>query len=162
VEVRRAIDLLVLSGGVGCGKTIAATERCRAFIFATENWNTYDADKYETEPHFKANLPVWTTASELARIDHFSELAVSRFMDAPLLVVDDLGAEYLDAKGFFAALLDEVVDSRYANKRATIFTSNLDAAAFAARYGARVVDRIREAGRFVGCGATSLRGRDRT
>ena len=75
----------------------------------------------------------------------------------PLLVIDDLGAEFNDSKGFFASLLDELIDARYSHKLATIVTSNLDLEAFKTRYGVRIVDRIREAGRFVGCGAESLR-----
>ena len=155
--VHGASDLLVLAGGVGCGKTVAAVERCREFIFKPAHWNTYDADKYETEPRFKADLPVWTTASELARVDHYSEPTVRRYMDAPLLVVDDLGAEFSDGKGFFTALLDEVIDARYASKRATIFTTNADSTTFTARYGQRIIDRLREAGRFINCGNVSLR-----
>ena len=80
-------------------------------------------------------------------------------MHAPVLVVDDLGSEYNDAKGFFSALLDEVIDCRYGAKLPTVITTNLDSSGFSARYGARVVDRIREAGRFINCGNTSLRGR---
>jgi DNA replication protein DnaC len=84
-------------------------------------------------------------------------LAVDQFKDVPLLVVDDLGSEYNDAKGFFAALLDEVIDARYSARLATAITTNLNAATFAARYGARIIDRLREAGRFVNCGNTSMR-----
>ena len=102
---------------------------------------------------------VWISAADLARVDHFSAKAVGRFKDAPLLVVDDLGGEYNDAKGFFGSLLDEVVDARYAGKLPAIFTSNLNAKGFTDRYGERIVDRIREAGRFINCGNTSMRGR---
>ena len=159
---RGCTDILVLSGGVGTSKTVAGTARVHEYIFDPANWNTYDADRYETEPRFRAELPVWISASELARVDHFSTLAVDRFKDAPLLVIDDLFSEYLDAKGFLQSLLDEIVDARYAGKLPTIITTNCNAAGFAERYGKRIIDRLREGGRFFACGATSLRGRAST
>lgn len=152
---RGCTDILVLSGGVGTGKTVAACERIREYVYAIEKWSPLA--QYDTSPSFREALPVWCSACELARIDHFSALAVDQFKDVPLLVVDDLGSEYNDAKGFFAALLDEVIDNRYANKLATVITTNLNAAGFADRYGSRVVDRLREAGRFISCGNASMR-----
>jgi DNA replication protein DnaC len=74
-------------------------------------------------------------------------------------VIDDLGSEYHDAKGFFQTLLDEIIDVRYAGKLPTVITTNLDAAGFAAWYGERIVDRVREGGRFIACGNASLRRR---
>jgi hypothetical protein len=157
--VRGAKDICILLGGAGVGKTVAATARVHEEFFAVENWSTYDPANYETHPRFRVAMPVWTSAAGLARLDHFSDDAVKPFMWAPLLVIDDLGGEYQDAKGFFLSLLDELVDARYSRKLATIVTSNLDLAAFTTRYGVRIVDRIREAGRFVGCGNASLRRR---
>jgi hypothetical protein len=150
-------DIVVLLGGVGTGKTVAAVTRVRDAIFAPANWSPLA--EYDTNPSFRAALPVWISACELARVDHFSATAVGRFRDAPLLVIDDLFSEYLDAKGFFQSLLDEIVDARYAGRLATIITTNLNAAAFRERYSERIADRIREGGRFFGCGAVSLRGR---
>jgi DNA replication protein DnaC len=92
-------------------------------------------------------------------MDRFAANAVSSVTKAGFLVIDDLGAEYSDSKGFFASLFDEVVNARYENMRPTILTTNLDVEGFAARYGERIVDRIREAGRFLNCGAQSLRRR---
>jgi hypothetical protein len=154
---RGCTEILVLAGVPGCGKTVAACERVREFIYAIENWSPLA--EYDTNPSFRAALPVWISACELARVDHFSATAVDRLKDAPLLVVDDLISEYLDAKGFFGSLFDELIDARYAGRLATVITTNLDKETFSVRYGLRVVDRLREAGRFFGCGATSMRGR---
>ena len=163
--VKGCTDIVVLLSPPGTGKTVAGCERVREYIATPRNWTPrtdYDDEHRRTVPHFVGKLPTWTTAAALARLDHFADAALRPVMDVPLLVVDDLGAEYLDAKGFFGSLFDELVDCRYTSKLPTIITSNLDAAGFAARYGARVVDRIREAGRFIACGNTSLRGRAST
>ncbi|MGC9984757.1 MAG: hypothetical protein ABSF35_14145 [Polyangia bacterium] len=163
--VRGAVDIVILAGGYGCGKTIAAVEWVREHVARPENWKPttdYNQKPHQTIPHFVGKRPLWTTAAALARLDHFSEAALKPYFTAHRLVVDDLGAEYLDAKGFFGSLFDELLDARYAGKLPTIITTNLDAAGFSARYGARVVDRLREAGRFINCGNTSLRGRQST
>jgi hypothetical protein len=157
-----ACDILVLASAPGSGKTVAGVARVRDHIAAPRNWTPrtdYDDEHRRTIPHFVGLLPVWTTAAALARLDHFSDAALKPYMQARLLVIDDLGAEYLDAKGFFASLFDELLDARYGGKLPTVITTNLDAAGFATRYGVRIVDRIRESGRFINCGNTSLRGR---
>jgi DNA replication protein DnaC len=162
---RGATDILVLLSPPGPGKTVAAVEWVREHVARPENWQPktdYDDNARRTIPHFVGKRPIWTTAAALARLDHFSDAALRPYFKAQRLVIDDLGAEYLDAKGFFGSLFDELIDARYAAKLPTIITSNLDAAAFASRYGLRVVDRILEGGRFVGCGNVSLRGKAST
>jgi DNA replication protein DnaC len=77
-----------------------------------------------------------------------------------LLILDDVGAEYADEKGWFVRALTAVVDCRYENLLKTVMTTNLDAAAFKARYGERLTDRIRGAGTFVALGGVSVRGRE--
>ncbi|MBN2573564.1 MAG: ATP-binding protein [Deltaproteobacteria bacterium] len=156
--VRGAADMLVLSGGVGTGKTVAAVAWLAEYIRDPAQWSAF-GDDYQSAPYYRGGSLVWTTAADLARMDHYSQEAFDRVAKARRLVVDDLGAEYSDGKGFFGSLLDELVDARYSGLRPTVITTNLDAPAFAARYGARVVDRVREAGRFVGCGSESLRKR---
>lgn len=157
---RGAEDILVLLGAPGTGKTVAAVARVGEYVFDVANWSA--PDDYHQRPYFRRHLPVWITAAELARVDHYRQAEVDRVAKAPLLVIDDLGAEYNDLKRFFCSLLDELVDARYSRKLATIITSNLDASAFAARYGERVLDRLREGGRLVGCGNVSLRQRTTT
>ena len=65
-------------------------------------------------------------------------------MQSKLMVIDDLGIEYLDKNGNFLQRLDELLDERYSNFRKTIITTNLNADAFKDRYGERVADRMRE------------------
>jgi hypothetical protein len=70
-----------------------------------------------------------------------------------LLVVDDLGTEPLDGKGYGIAAITDLVDRRYDGARKTIVTTNLPLEEFKARYGAglgaRLWRRIVEVGRFV-------------
>lgn len=152
-----ARDLLVLSGGPGCGKTVAATAWIVGFMRDPANWQ---AESHEARSaRFRSRAPVWVTAAKLARWERYDEDKMSELLRTPRLVVDDLGGEYMDKGGFYASLLDEIVNERQAASRPTIFTTNLDAEAFKARYGERIVDRIREGGRFVACGNKSLRTR---
>jgi hypothetical protein len=162
--VHGAQDIVILLGSPGTGKTVAGCERMREEIATPGNWQArseYDGDgRRQRIPVYDWNrVPVWITAAALARLDHFSDAALKPIMTAPLLVLDDLGAEFYDSKGFFGSLFDELVDVRYGGKLPTVVTSNLNSKAFADRYGQRVVDRICEAGRFVGCGNTSMRGK---
>jgi len=71
---------------------------------------------------------------------------------ATSLVLDDVGAEqYPDA-------VATMIIRRHRDAMPTIVTTNLkDEEHFADRYGARVMDRLREVGKFVKCGARSLR-----
>jgi DNA replication protein DnaC len=170
VAVNDAVDMLILSGGVGVGKSVAAAQWMRTYVSEPSRWapSRYDmmakdCYSHKVMPSYQERTrPIWLTASQLARTDHYEQSGVDAIAKAPRLVVDDLGAEYNDQKGFFISLLDELIDLRYSGKRPTIITTNLDAEGFKGRYGVRIVDRIREAGRFVACGSESLRKRTTT
>lgn len=135
----------VLSGGAGAGKTVAAVHGMAARLLR---------DLRETPP------AIFVRASECARLGLYDseDKALTRQMHgAGLLVVDDLGAEFMAENGVWRGLLDELVDVRYGGAAPTILTTNLSPDAFRARYGERVADRIRHAGAFKGCGDASLR-----
>ena len=94
------------------------------------------------------------------------------------LVLDDLGVEFADGSGSYRVDLDELVDRFYSDDRALVITTNLvypsakaraerkakgqkvdeSAPTFADRYGERVLDRMRECGRWVDTAAPSMRG----
>lgn len=125
---------LVLAGGKGCGKSTAAV------------W----AIAERRAGHFRY-------AGELAGLsrDDDERRKITR---APLLVIDDLGVEYLDDKGWFAAFFDEVIVRRHDNELKTIITTNLPKAKFSARYRSeRVLDRL-STGMFVEIPEGSMRG----
>jgi DNA replication protein DnaC len=157
-----ALDLLVLSGGPGCGKTVAAAMWVASFVRNIANWDTHNDPDYCIHPKMISARPVWVTAAKLARWERYEQAEMEKLLKTPRLVIDDLGGEFLDKGGFYASLLDEVVNERQGESRPTIMTTNLDAEAFKSRYGERITDRIREGGRFVGCGSDSLRRKPTT
>lgn len=127
---------LVLSGDVGRGKTVAAA------------W-------------WSIRQPVAVTfvrAATLARTSRYSG-TWEQWMKARALCIDDLGAEFADVKGSFAVDLDELIDTFYASQRTLIVTTNCKAGIFKQRYGARVLDRLSESGKWVNVTGESMRGR---
>ena len=140
VALEAPAALVVLSGGVGCGKSLAAA----AWLLAGQ---------------LEGVRGLWMTAARLARWPRYDEDRMSELLTVRRLVIDDLGDEYLDEKGAYLSLLDEVVNERYGNARPTVLTTNLNAVAFKIRYGPRIADRIREAGKFESVDGPSLRKR---
>lgn len=139
VEVFMRSDrlILLLLGGPGTGKTVAAAS---ALIEAP------------------AHSSVFAQAVDVARlsdynVEHMHEL--ERVTEAKLLVLDDLGAEH--ANDFWVSRLDGIINHRYGHKRRTVITSNLDAQRFKKQYGERIADRVREVGMVKSCGNQSLR-----
>ncbi len=98
-------------------------------------------------------------AVDLARVDAYNREENEALMMPPLLVIDDLGTEYADRKGFLLSLIDALIDGRHANYRRTIMTTNMPASVFKERYGERIADRIRESGQFFGVSGESMRGK---
>ncbi len=123
--------IIVLQGGVGCGKS------CAAALWAVRS---------------EAR---WITAKAFARLGYDAEVELLGRCKA--LVLDDLGTEYADGKGFFQSNLDGLIDDRYSRKLATVITTNVPFDEFKARYQDRISDRLREAGQFVEVAGGSLR-----
>lgn len=124
--------IAVLSGPVDCGKTVAACW-----------WTLHRSQR----PARFVRAAAFASSSRYARAER------EELLTAGVLVLDDLGAEYADAKGSFQSDFDELIDVFYASRRHLIITTNVPAAAFPARYGTRVASRIREAGRWLELGA---------
>jgi hypothetical protein len=133
--------LIILSGNPGCGKTTAATD-----------WIIGGKDGTP------APGSLFVKAAALARWDCYDTEEMDRLLLAPKLVIDDLGAEYMDAKGRFLSVLTEVVDVRYDAGRPTVITTWLNAEDFKLRYRERIVDRMREVGLFMVLDGVSMRG----
>lgn len=149
---------VVLSGGAGSGKTVAAAWWILVSLRDPARWDQRDYDEHEIRR--RGPLPEFITAAHLARWERYSDAEMNRLLYAPELVIDDLGVEFADKSGSFLATLDEVVNCRYGNELPTLITTNLDAAAFKSRYGERIADRIRQSGRFANVSAAkSLRTR---
>lgn len=137
---------LVLSGPAGIGKSLAAA-----------HWLWLC-----TEGAAPINYPShrWYTAAQLCTLSSYDG-EMSRLNTCGQLVIDDLGCEYIDRHGHLNSRLDALIDTRYAQERKTLITTNLNAADFTERYGARVIDRLREGGRYVEISGRSLRGSQR-
>jgi DNA replication protein DnaC len=142
--ISKQTDILVLSGGPGCGKSVAA-----AF------WLVFNSISSKEGALWSAGY--WVTAASLSRGYAYDQEAFSKLTKKHALVIDDLGTEYQDQKERYLATLAEIVETRFAREKITLITTNLGPVEFKARYGERLADRIREDGAFVECGTTSLR-----
>jgi DNA replication protein DnaC len=129
-------NILVLAGPVGTGKSIAAT------------W--WAAQQPRT--------PACVAAMTFARHSRY-DCNRDDLLAAPALILDDLGSEFLDAKGSFLVDLDELVDTYYRAMRPLVITANCTVEVFRTRYGTRIVDRLLESGEFYSVGGPSLRSR---
>ncbi len=120
--------IMVLSGRGGEGKTTAA-----AWFAAQGAYSRF------------------VRATELARMEFEPQRTekIGALETVIRMVIDDLGTESLDPQGRVAALVDGLVDARYASQLRTLITTNLPRAEFRERYGARIWRRIQEAGEFV-------------
>ena len=81
--------------------------------------------------------------------DHPSETEwdiISACAEAPLLILDDLGAEAVSTRGqdWLQDRLYQVIGTRHAEERPTIFTSNMDLQGLVKKCGERVTWRILE------------------
>ncbi len=132
----RTKTALALLGGVGAGKSVAATRV--AWESQTRN-------------------PDFISATVLEKRGRYDKETSERLEKSSLLVLDDLGVEPLDSKGYFVSLIDELVDAFYGSKRRLVVTSNLSAKTIAERYGARIWSRLCEVGTIASCGNVDLR-----
>jgi len=117
----------VLSGGTGVGKT-----------FASLRWQ---GDHGGRSPFFLRATELmtgWKYDQELRRKWHASSS----------MILDDLGSEYADSKGWLTAVLDELIDVCSGRKARTIITTNLKSTEFKERYGERIISRLRGSGRW--------------
>lgn len=131
----RTESTLVLSGPKGCGKTVAAA------------WWAMQ----------QRPVPVFVRATTFAASSRYERDERDRWLRAPSLVLDDLGTEYLDAKGSFLVDLDELLDVFYGDYKPLLITTNCTMKVFQERVGARITDRLRECGLFYSLTGESLR-----
>ncbi len=132
---------VVLAGDVGVGKSMAAACWLRQM----------------RSIHGPCGMQ-WRHAHQLARIAGYGHEDEQKLLEqCNFLVLDDLGVEFNDAKGFLAATIDSLVYQRHGNRRHTVCTTNLALDDFRARYGPRVTDRLKQVGVFLEIAGQSLR-----
>lgn len=136
----------VLAGTVGAGKTYAA------HCWLLQSWQRPD--------EWLARGLRMITAGEFAAQSRYKD-KFQPLVKAKRLVLDELGAEYTDAKGSFSCDFDQLIDLRWRAKAPTVITTNLSMQDFRARYGERAFDRVRDDGEWIYCKRESLRGAGR-
>ncbi len=130
------VRMLLLAGGVGTGKTTAAS------------WLALGRDD---------ERPGFIRAGELERRGRYDRTLLPWLKERTSLVIDDLGVELLDSKGVFISLLDEVIDAAYGRRRIVVITTNLTFDELGQRYGSRVLSRFEQVGVAASCGMRDLR-----
>lgn len=131
------LTTLVLSGGVGIGKSTAAaiaiglTAGSALYLHAT----AFDSVKLLDSPD------------------------ALRIHETQLLVLDDAGLEHASASGWAANKIQGLLCARHDGGLRTIVTCNLSGDRFFEAYGERVKDRVAGSGKFVRAKGTSLRVR---
>lgn len=160
---------LVLMGGIGTGKTLAAIEACvlehRKHV---ERWcnavsRLEDPGNAPPPPALrKSRRAEWCLASSVSRrVEPWKQDldagAVALRLKAPVLVVDDLGTERKDDR--FASAFGELVETRQGGSLRTVITTNLPRSEIRDRYGDRIADRLNHSGFVVQLGSESMRKR---
>lgn len=143
----KGLTFALLTGDTGVGKTCAAVALLATHLLL---------DVRSEQPVLFVRA---TEGARLGLYDAEDKRLAHQMRTADVLVVDDLGAEFVSDGSIWRTILDEVIDHRYGERLTTVLTTNLTAEAFKARYGARIADRIRHAGIVESCGTGSLRAR---
>lgn len=133
LEARKK-NILVLSGGKGTCKTGSA---CWALGERSDG--------------------IFVKAKHLSAIAIEDKALYLRLSRAPLIVLDELGLEHPDEKGFWLSTFIDLFDDWYSSCATVIITGNLTRTKFEA-YDERVFDRLREVGEWKNIGGASVRG----
>ena len=121
---------LLLAGLPGTGKTFAA-------YLALLLWS---ADRKPGRVY---------KAGEIARCSLYEGkgLALDTIKNTKgVLVIDDLGAEFVSEKGAAIAIFEELIDHRYEHGDGTVITTNLNSRDLLTRYGERIMQRVSHLG----------------
>ncbi len=138
---------MALIGHVGPGKTWMACALVREFCKHARS-----AIYLEAMDYFVA---LQETYGDGAKAN--ASTIEAKYIKPELLVLDAM-EERADTD-WNDRMLVRLVNKRYAAEKSTILISNEEKAAFTARVGASIADRIRDDGGIVTCGWKSLRGR---
>lgn len=146
---------LVLSGGVGIGKSFAAALALCRWAESRMVIRRPCDDPDSIAAHAAAKCG-WFRAAGLLTTGEKAERMRNEAARLPLIVVDDLGTE--NGSGWAMSLLSDIMAERYDCERQTIITTNIGSMdRLAERYDARIADRILAGGIFAPCTGTSMR-----
>ena len=128
---------LFLYGGYGIGKTGLAIGYLRERVFKEHETSI----KFVRTPDLLTELR--STYNKNA--EDITEAAVlGKYINARVLLLDDLGAEQVTGSGWVEDRLYQIIGARHDNLSCTIFTSNLSLDVLAQKLGERLVWRILE------------------
>ena len=137
--------ILCLSGPNGCGKSLASS------------WLVVQGPPRDYPfggPWPREHHPRYISVGDLQRVSLFGDDAEWRKIKAAsVLAIDDVGTEFKDDKGAFAARFDQLIAHREKAPCWTVMTTNLTMRprkqgddSFSGKYGERVLDRLRRHG----------------
>lgn len=139
---------LVLAGGNGCGKTVAACSALRDHC-CNRHARAYLYQPGDLAPHWVWRSARYQSAKRLPAMAQDSREWL-HLESASLLIIDDAGKEDGDGERTVGNLLNERIS---ATDKRTIVSTNLSAENFRIRYGQRLWSRL-------GGAVTIVHGRD--
>lgn len=131
----QAAPWLLLSGNTGTGKTHQAYGCLRWLAGRAARANRDFRWKVVTNPDLNAAMR--------PKPDESHAWALDPYLETDLLILDDVGAG--KASDFTGDSVTRLIDYRWANRLATIYTTNLDADGLDAAVGQRAVSRLADA-----------------
>lgn len=151
---------LMLCGLCGNGKTSLALALRRLIEYLTEKELGYRRGKYVRVATAKEIADPMKSGAYGHQRDSSSQPRIA-FANEEMLIVDDLGEEPRDVMvyGMVHTPLIDLISERYASRRFTIFTTNLDTDQIREKYGARIYDRLKECCTSIVFSNDSYRGR---
>ncbi len=120
---------LLFNGSTGLGKTMLSA--CIAREVAEKGFSV----AYESAPHLFSKLE-----ADRFRPDEESKLAVRKFSESDLLIVDDLGTEL--PGNFVIAALYSLINDRLLAGKPMIISTNLNIAELSQRYSPQIASRL--------------------
>lgn len=127
---------IMFAGYLGNGKTCLALGVLEAFRILGP----------DTDPTLQKTIR-FMEAKDICELAATDRKAYQNLVTCDFLVIDDLGYEPIEITSY-GMLLTPVIDllaKRYRMRLQTVITTNLQGHEFEPRYGARIVDRIKEA-----------------
>ena len=138
---------LIIKGPVGTGKTTAAIAIMK------------EAIKHKKSPYFISMISLLDKLMSFRDQEERYEFE-QRIQNCPLLVLDDLGGEYIGKnkeESWMLKRIMSIINERHQRSKSIIITTNLPIKELAERYDQRAIDRIRSTNQIITLLGESLR-----